>query len=353
MMSGTSTDGIGYLIFEINKDLKLKVIKYGTEPYEKEMKDLLLSLAEKTTISKYKLAKANINIGKSLTKVGNEYFGEYDIIVFSGHTLYHNPNKRLTFQIGDTSGLSYSTGVPVINDLRYSDLAIGKEGAPLVQYADTIIYGDNKVVINIGGISNITITGNHPTGFDTGPGNMLMDLLTRKYFNSDYDRDGKIGSKGKVNDNLVNFIMKDHFITKKPPKSTGRERYGLKYFNEILKVSKEYNINPEDIMATLSYYTAYSLYYNIKSFVPGYEGKDIICAGGGCMNKSVIDKLQLLLGKRIISSDELGIPVSAREPLAFGIIAYFSLLKSLGILKEIPTRKPYGKISVNGLFKIL
>ncbi len=352
-MSGTSTDGIGYLIFEINKDLKFKIIKFGIEPYEKEMKDLLFSLAEKTTISKYKLAKANINIGKLLTKIGNEHVGEYDLIVFSGHTLYHNPGERLTFQIGETSELSYSVGVPVINDLRYSDLAMGKEGAPLVPYADTIIYGGNKIVINIGGISNITVTGHQPTGFDTGPGNMLMDLLARKYFNSDYDADGKISSKGKVNDNLVNFIKKDHFITKMPPKSTGREKYGLKYFLEILRVSKKFNIYPEDIMATLSYYTAYSLYYNIKNFVPGYEGKDIICAGGGCMNKSVMEKLQLLLGRRIILSDELGIPVSTREPLGFGIIAYFSLLKSLGIIKEIPTEKPYGKISVNGLLKIL
>ena len=351
-MSGTSTDGISYVIFNIDRKFKYEIMKTGHEPYSKEIKRKLLNIAESRIVDKEELAKMHWEIGKLLKEIYERENIDCDLGVFSGHTIYHNGPKKITFQIGDVTLLNFSFKIPMVSDLRYSDIAAGNQGAPLVPYADSIIYGKNKIIINIGGISNITVTGDKPYGFDCGPGNMLLDQAMRLFFRKDIDEDGKLSSEGRVLEDLFEILKRDSFISKKPPKSTGRERYGEKFFERIVEYSKGNNPDKKDIIATLAYFTAYAIYKNIAGFVENWRDMEIICAGGGCKNRGIIEKLEILLNKEIRMSDDMGVPWDARESLAFGIIAYMSLLMEFGFSREIPIRYPYGKITTASMGKI-
>jgi len=350
-MSGTSTDGISYVIFDIDKEFKFNIIKNGHKSYSKKIKTKLLNIAESRIVDKAEIAKLHWELGKILKDIYEKESISCDLGVFSGHTIYHDGPRKITLQIGDVTLLNYSSKIPVVTDLRYSDIAAGNQGAPLVPFADSIIYGKDKIILNIGGISNITVTGDRPYGFDSGPGNMLLDQAMRFFYRKDMDLEGELSLKGEILEDLIKILSKDNFISKKPPKSTGRERYGREFFEKIIEYSKRENPDKEDIIATLAYFTSYSIYKNIVNFIGNWKNMEIICAGGGCKNKGIIERLEILLNKKIIMSDNLGVPWDARESLAFGIIAYLSLLMELGIDNKGILAYPYGKITIASMEK--
>ena len=229
-----------------------------------------------------------------------------------------------TLQIGDPGVIAKLTGIPTVGNFRVGDMALCGEGAPLVPYFDYIIFTSdslNRLVLNIGGIANFTVLKKgcdveDVIAFDTGPGNMVIDALVKIFFNQDYDEDGKIAQSGKVSEDLLGKMMEHPFITKKPPKSTGREEFGSAFVNQILKWGKELSLPAEDIVATATEFTVYAIFENYKTFIKPYTQIDeIIVSGGGAKNKFMIKSLEKYFQVPVRLTDEFGISSEAKEAI--------------------------------------
>lgn len=249
-----------------------------------------------------------------------------------GQTLRHRPeaNPPFTLQIGDPNIIAERTGIPTIADFRRRDIAAGGQGAPLAPAFHAAHFGspiENRVIVNIGGISNITILNkdtNIPLmGFDTGPGNCLMDLWVKKHWNQSFDKDGLIAAKGKIQPDLLQALLQDTFFNKVPPKSTGRDYFNetwlSKYMSLLYPMTNKKNLLPEDIQATLLMLTAHSLVNAILQYAPG-EASVYIC-GGGVHNLYLMKALSELLDRPIQSTDILGFPPDWIEAILFAWLA--------------------------------
>jgi len=194
------------------------------------------------------------------------------------------------------------------------------------------------IVLNIGGIANITYLPknckkNQVIAFDTGPGNVLIDSYVSEYYNLPYDKDGDIARRGKLNEDLFSELTKIDFIYNPPPKSTGRELFNIKMLKRLIKKIK---INPkkEDVVNTITHFTAFSIAENIRRFAKP-ESK-IIVSGGGVMNRYLMELLQKKLPNSLIGlSDEYGIPYNAKESISFAYLAYLTLNGKFGNIKSV------------------
>ncbi len=349
LMSGTSIDGIDAALVEINGSglkTKFKQLFFKTYSYPFGLKELILNNSLKDTSNVEDICRLNILIGKLFAKAAIRLCEEYgisireiDLIGSHGQTIHHLPKKvkmfgeniKATLQIGDPSVISKLTGVPTVGDFRVGDVALDGEGAPLVPYFDFIMFRSKKVsrgVLNIGGISNITLlkkncSAEDVIAFDTGPGNILIDYLTKKLFNKDFDRDGEIAFSGKLNNELFNTIIKtDKFINLKPPKSSGREYYNEMFINSVLKNLK--SIPAADILRTFSEYTAYSIFYNYNKFLKKEsEISELLVSGGGSNNKFIMESLKKYFGKsvNVKKIENKFMTVDSKEAVCFALFA--------------------------------
>jgi len=349
LMSGTSVDGVDVALTKIaNSGVKTKVKQLGflTYPYPAQMKNLILRNAEMnegnvTDICKlnFLIARVYVDAIKKLCSKIKFPLNKIDLIGSHGQTIQHLPKKeklfgydtRSTLQIGDPSVIAKLTGILTIGDFRVGDIALGGEGAPLVPYFDYVLFHSNKkdrALLNIGGISNITILSKKGTvdnviAFDTGPGNMLIDYLIKKFFDQDYDRDGKIAKSGQINSDLFNFIKQtDRFIESKPPKSTGREYYGQKFLAALIK--KFRNIPHEDMIRTVTRISAYGVYRNYEKYISKeIRIEELIISGGGARNLQLVEDLKDYFGKsvEVKNIEELGISSDAKEAICFAVLA--------------------------------
>jgi anhydro-N-acetylmuramic acid kinase len=237
---------------------------------------------------------------------------------------------KSTLQIGDPGVIAKLTGIPTVGNFRIGDVALGGEGAPLVPYFDYLIFGSdeiNRLVLNIGGIANFTVLKRNcdveeVIAFDTGPGNMVVDALVKIFFRKDYDEDGKIAQSGTVSQELLSKMSQHPFIAKKPPKSTGREEFGSAFVEKILKWSEEISLDPKDIIATVSEFTAYAVYKNYEFFIkPNVKIDEIIVSGGGAKNKFMVSALERYFKVPVKLSDEFGISSDAKEAICFAVLA--------------------------------
>lgn len=234
--------------------------------------------------------------------------------------------------------MAEKTKLPVIAHFREKDLALGGQGAPLapILHAELFRKYAPVVVINIGGIANVTVIPSYPSntvyGFDTGPGNRLIDIAVETYTHgkNSFDKNGYIAEKGIINSRLLSILMQDPFVRKKPPKSTGREYYNKAYLNR-------YNINLKHpgAISTLTAFTAHSIAYNIKHFVK-HNIEQIIVCGGGAHNTTLIKHLiKLLPNINIKSVETVGYKSTEIEPLLFAYLGYLGLHKIPVNLKHI------------------
>ncbi len=349
LMSGTSVDGVDTVLLKITGsgvNTKIEQLAFITYPFPKGMRELILRNAETNSGNVTEICKLNFLIArvyaaaiKSLCKKINFPLSQVDLIGSHGQTIHHLPKKEKlygydtssTLQIGDPGVLAKLTGVLTVGDFRVGDVALGGQGAPLVPYFDYIIFHSgkkNRALLNIGGISNITIL--NKTGkaddviaFDTGPGNMLIDYLAKKYFNKDYDKDGRFASRGKLNSNLFEWLKRnDDFIERKPPKSTGREYYGKKFLNELILTFKL--IPKEDLIRTVTRFTAYGIYRNYEKFIKKETKiEELIISGGGAKNLQLISDIKNYFGKSVVvkNVESLGISSDAKEAICFAVLA--------------------------------
>jgi anhydro-N-acetylmuramic acid kinase len=350
-MSGTSCDGIDACLVKITGNglsTKVDIIGFETYPYENEIRELIFEASCKETGTVDKICQLNFILGRLFADAARQIAGslsvslsEIDIVGSHGQTIYHvsslkecNDNEvRSTLQIGEPSVIAQETGVTTVADFRTRDVAAGGEGAPLVPYADLILFGRDgigRAIQNIGGISNVTFLPadgniNKIIAFDNGPGNMIIDRFAEIITDGrlKYDKNGKLALKGKLNQDLLERLCAHPYLSKPPPKSTGREDFGIQFSDDLHKELKQDNIGVHDAIATITAFTAKSISDSYKRFVqPYYKIDEIIISGGGVSNPVLFQYLKdYLVDISVSTVDDFGIPSDAKEALAFAILA--------------------------------
>jgi len=358
LMSGTSADGVDVAIIDFAIDA-VKVLAFDTYPYPPCVGEAISKLFsnEKTAVSD--ICHLNFVIGEvfadavlKLCRKGRINVNSIDLIGSHGQTIYHNPKGtrfgrlllRSTLQIGEPCVIARRTGKTVVADFRPADIAAGGQGAPLVPYADYLLFSHkkkNRIVQNIGGIANLTWLKactdiKDVLAFDTGPGNMIIDhianLITKGRYR--YDVDGRIAAKGKVDARLLEKLMQHKFLKRRPPKSTGREEFGAAFSNRLYNTAAKAGLKPADILATVTAFTARSIIAAYRRFLPLLPDEVILC-GGGAKNKMLVKMLkEQIEPAKVLLTDDFGINADAKEAISFAILAGATIR---GIPNNVPS----------------
>ena len=355
LMSGTSGDGVSASLVSF-RNQSFRLLAYKTFPYpdsirEKITRSLKLRTREISELNRT-LGELFADAALNILKRARVSPRKVSVIGSHGQTIYHGPRDPVpsTFQIGESAVIVERTGIPVVSDFRPQDVALGGEGAPLIPYFDFYFYGRGRVkaLQNIGGIANVTIVGQKvetPVAFDTGPGNSLIDLAIQKITKGKlcYDPQGRWARRGRIQTNLLWTLMQHPYFKRKPPKSTGREEFGerflKKYFGPLLKK------RPFDALATLTFFTALTIHEGICHFSPQPPG-EILVSGGGARNRTLMKHLkELFIHTPVRSIKEMGIPVQAKEPIAF---AFFALRALKGQTNHLPSVTGASRATVLG-----
>lgn len=345
LMTGTSQDGIDAAIVKIEDENTQQLVCYDSFPFERDFKRKLSALINgKAMIYDYSrlhfiLSKLYADAIENLCLEKGFPIAKLDAVGIHGQTIWHEPKARgfanyhasSTWQSGSGPALANLIKVPVVSDFRSADIALGGQGAPLTPIFDFHFLSEEDsdvVALNIGGIANITVlkkgvSEENVIAFDTGPGNMLIDIYMKAYFNRDFDNKGRIAYEGTLNEKLFQFLKDLSFNNINPPKSTGRELFNEKLINPLIeKISRHDDL--ENIIRTLTEYTAWSIAEHIKA----YGGKDVkvIASGGGVKNDFLMEKLHLMLPRaEIMTTNRKSIPSDAKEAMCFAYLAYRTL----------------------------
>jgi len=365
LMSGTSVDGVDACLARLeflNGQLRHEILATHTVKMPESLRVRLLKCMAEKTIHLEEFCALNVAVGELFADTAQGLIETHEInpksidcIGSHGQTIYHWPPTKPctlggTLQIGEPSMIAERTGIYTIADFRPRDMAAGGQGAPLVCFADRLLFQDEELgrcVQNIGGIANVTVVPsrhaqNHETkpviAFDTGPGNMLIDAAMQQFFNQPYDANGAEAAKGKLHKELLAALKIHPYIQLLPPKTTGREQFGQAYFEELLGKFPE--ISPSDWLHTLTNFTACSIADTYERFVfPGYDIAEAIIGGGGVKNLTLMAMLAQEFEARgrkvaIKTHADFGIPDQYKEALAFAILAWAALLGRSNNLPE-------------------
>jgi len=326
VMSGTSLDGVDITLCEIDKkSCKLKIS--DEYPFEKTLKKEILHLITSKTLLR-QIGMLNIKLGRLFGDAIADFIQKNKLdaqnikaIGLHGQTLWHEVDAELPFsmQLGCANVVYKKTGIKVITDFRGMDIAHGGEGAPLTPAFHQFLFAkkDKKVaVLNIGGMSNITILGKKLKGWDCGPGNVLMDLWIHKCKKLPFDKKGKFASSGKVNQELLESMLDDNYFYKEPPKSTGREKFNKKYISSVLSGFE--NLKARDIQRTFLELTAKVIAKDVKN----NNIKELIVCGGGSKNTTLLKRLKKLTKIDVNVSESYGVSSDFMESMAFAWFAY-------------------------------
>jgi anhydro-N-acetylmuramic acid kinase len=355
IMSGTSADGINVAIVRIaprtgraQNGLTLQMLAHEEFPFTKPMRTAILAAQDARSISTAELARLNWRLGiayaDALEATQARHNLAIDLAGCHGQTIYHQGQPQLyagkkfacTWQIGEPVLIATRLQIPVASNFRPADMVVGGQGAPLVPLLDYVLFSHPKrarILQNIGGIGNLTAVpaaagSGKVMAFDTGPGNMVMDALTRQLYAKPFDRDGRIAARGKVLPPVLEAVLRQPFFRKAPPKSAGREQFGPAFTNDLIAACKQAGGAPEDILATATALTAESIARSFRQFVlPTVADTpiDYIFSGGGARNITLIGMLRTRLeplGCTLLASDEIGMPAEAKEAAAFALLAY-------------------------------
>ena len=256
---------------------------------------------------------------------------------------------RATFQVGSPSVIAERTGVTTISDFRSRDMAAGGQGAPLIPLVDYILFRSDQVgsvMLNIGGISNITslpagCSVDDVTAFDTGPGNMVVDALVNSLTDGvqSYDVDGKMAAEGEADEVLLKKLMRHPFLALPPPKSTGRETFGRDFVDQVLAWGKD--LSGPDLILTATTFTVMSISDALVAFVfPKWSVDRVVVSGGGSENPEMMRMLmQKLSGMEVITTDAFGIPSEAKEAIGFAVLANQTLGGMTGSIPNVTGAK--------------
>ena len=347
-MSGTSADGIDAVVAKLSGDgrrLRATVQAHRHTTFPPALRRRILHACLHGTVAE--ICELNFLLGEKFAQAALAVIRkagcrprEIAGIGSHGQTVHHLPNAATpsTLQIGEPAVIAERTGITTVADFRVRDMAVGGQGAPLVPYADWVLFTDSRrprVVQNIGGIGNLTFLPARARlaevqAFDTGPGNMLIDgaMAALTQGRQTFDRNGQWAARGKVSQALLAELMSHPFLKRRPPKTTGREEFGEHYLAGVLASSRRQHLSREDAVATITAFTAASIADAYRRFVlPRLGASDlrrlqIILGGGGACNATLRSMLAAELGVgEMLTHEDLGIANAAKEALAFAILA--------------------------------
>ena len=351
LMSGTSADGIDVAIVALRghgAQTELKVEHFETVPHAPTLRRRIWGLTDGNAST---ICELNFLIGEAFagaTLQAAQHAGiapsELDLVGSHGQTARHQPPGQgpgcaCTLQIGEGAVIAERTGLPVICDFRVADVAAGGQGAPLIPLVDYLLFRDpteTRVLLNLGGIANLTVVTaerDKVEAFDTGPANMLLDAVARSASggHATFDRDGRLAAQGRCDQLLLAELLRLPFFGREPPKSTGRELFGRDFIYPLLD---RYASRLPDLMATLVGLTVESIASAIERFVLSHhQVREVLVSGGGVHNPCVMEGLARRLEPlRVRGLDELGIDPDAKEAVGFAVLANETLFGSPGNL---------------------
>ncbi|QLE54187.1 anhydro-N-acetylmuramic acid kinase [Nostoc sp. TCL26-01] len=372
LISGTSVDGIDAALVEItgtDLDLKVELLAGETYPYPKDLRERILSVCAGEAISVPELAQIDDAIALAFAQAAqNIQIGHQPATLIGSHgqTVYHRPpseqglgignwglgkifpnTKSLgyTLQLGRGALIAHLTGMTTVSNFRVADIALGGHGAPLVPRVDAFLLShpqEARCIQNIGGIGNVAYIPPHHDhwltqmcGWDTGPGNSLLDLAVTHLTNGEqtYDESGNWAATGTPCHPLVETWLRQEYFHLPPPKSTGRELFGVDYLHQCLQDAEPYQLTSADILATLTELTAKSIVHSYQTFLPKMPERVFLC-GGGSKNLYLKQRLQSLLGTiPVLTTDDAGLSADFKEAIAFAVLAYW---RQLGIPGNLP-----------------
>ena len=351
LMSGTSADGIDTALVRIKGNglsTRVGLLSFQVYPYPQPVREKILNIFSPKTGTVDKVCHLNFVLGELFAQAASKIVlkanlkpSEIDLIGSHGQTIYHIPvpkregslRVRSTLQIGEPSVIAERTGITTVADFRTRDVAAGGQGAPLAAYVDYILFRDEKktrAIQNVGGIGNVTLIPaaaklNNVIAFDTGPGNMIIDAVSQITTRGKrtYDKNGLMAAQGKVNKKLLKELMNHPYLKKIPPKTTGREEFGMQFARELVKRARALRVKNKDLLTTVTTFTADSIYYAYKNFIlPQHQVNEIIVSGGGSYNPTLLN----FLGERfqpipVFRAEDFGISGKAKEAITFAILA--------------------------------
>lgn len=341
LMSGTSLDGIDIVLAEISGvslETKVKVLKEKTYPFKDSVIQKIKDAMDDQVSSSKLISSLNVELGYIFGKAILTFYKDENIdykdinfIASHGQTIYHIPKNdsdlyRSSLQLGEGAIISELCKTTVISNFRLADIASGGQGAPLVPYADFILFSsldNSRAIHNIGGIANMTFIPKQATlddviAFDSGPGNMMIDKACQILYQKNYDDQGSISKSGKIIKVMYDFMMDHPYYKLDYPKSTGRESFGDKYTLELLK--KFNNHRPEDIMHTLSLTVIDSIVDSYKKIIKKPVDELILC-GGGALNLFIKEEIAKKMKETKVSIlEDYGYSSQYKEALAFIIL---------------------------------
>jgi anhydro-N-acetylmuramic acid kinase len=354
MMSGTSADGIDVALARISRvppNLKAKLIGHTSVKLPAALQKEILHVAEGRLITANELSQLNFRLGEVFADAALSACTRFrvspsrvELVGSHGQTVFHQGipayffgrKVASTLQIGEPSVIAARTGITTVGDFRPADIALGGQGAPLVPYADYLLYRHAKlgrVSLNLGGIANITVLPraakpSQVLAFDTGPANMLIDALVTHFTHGRqrFDANARLATQGRSNPALLNELLRDPYLELRPPKSTGREYYGHAYTKKLLALGRPHRAKPNDLIRAATIFTALSIVDALNRFVlPKTKIQQLIVSGGGARNPLILAQLAAALPDiEVLPSSLLGIAEDAKEAFAFALLAYES-----------------------------
>lgn len=331
IMSGTSLDGIDTALLDLSATTP-KLLATHYQAYPASLQETLLALHHPAIneihlaqLAAIELARRYASATQKLLLAANINAYEVRAIGCHGQTIRHHPEDGYTLQLGNAALLAELSGIAVVSDFRSRDIAAGGQGAPLVPaFHDKMLRHPDihRVIVNIGGISNLTDLrpGQATSGFDCGPGNLLMDAWIKQHLGLSYDKDGGWAASGTVIPALLEKLLAEDYLQASPPKSCGRDLFNIRWLNQKLRGNEA----PADVQATLLALTSHAVSASIGQYCPG--AKEIYLCGGGAHNRALVTHLKLSLPDcQIQLTDKLGIEADWLEAIAFAWLAQQTL----------------------------
>jgi anhydro-N-acetylmuramic acid kinase len=348
LMSGTSLDGLDVALCSFRGnglDTRIELLEFQTVPYDASFKEEIKSVFSKDMVSLEKVCLLNAWVALEYARLilgclnkWKRSSNEIDLIASHGQTIYHAPKSlhqkekfgNATLQIGDGDHLAHATGIITLSDFRQKHIAGGGEGAPLASYGDFLIFskkGENRIMLNIGGIANFTylpgtVNADEVFSTDVGPGNTLMDAYMQKHFSKYFDENAEVASQGKINDALLKALKNHSFFQQAFPKTTGPELFNLNYLSQAQQQSQTESISHEDAMATLNRFSADMIVVALRVCLKDRTDFKIYSSGGGMHNPLLMQHLKSQLShQEFLITADLGIHPDAKEAVLFATLA--------------------------------
>lgn len=343
LMSGTSLDGVDTVLCEISgqdESTKVKQLYFKTYDIPESLRTKIRKCCSRELIPVDLICSLNFELGylfadsvKSLCKDANVKLEDLSFIASHGQTIFHIPKPYddyvpSTLQIGEAAIIANECKTKVISNFRVMDMAVGGEGAPLVPYSETLLYSEKNQAValqNIGGIGNVTVLPKKGDtkkviAFDTGPGNMMIDEAVRTFYGKKYDTDGYYARQGNLISSLAAELKEHPYFNLEIPKTTGREMFGEHFTKSILE--KYHSCEPNDLIHTFTWFTAYSIAYHYKKYlISEYGLKKCIIGGGGAYNSYLLELIKNEMPEvTVMTQEEHGFSSEAKEALAFVIL---------------------------------